>query len=213
MNNEAIQARNYVRNFYDSEPNPWNKTDRNAFERVIGYIEMNCEETVEAVEKEKPIVKKEESEEVKMTLCKNGGCPLDKELCCQSCDQLEDCKGKGFNCTDSPDNCGDAEYEAGSTDLQIFKESQLTLLNQIANVTLTKKIAEEEEKKLKEKLQEAMEKYNVKKFESEVLNLTYIAASTATSVDSKKLKADHPEIYEECSKTSDRKAYVKIALK
>jgi predicted phage-related endonuclease len=58
-----------------------------------------------------------------------------------------------------------------------------------------------------------MELHGVKKFESDVLNLTYIAATTATSVDSKKLKADHPEIYDECSKVSNKKAYVKVVVK
>lgn len=58
-----------------------------------------------------------------------------------------------------------------------------------------------------------MENCNIKKFESDILNLTYVAETTATSIDSAKLKKKYPDIAAECSKTSKKSAYVKVVVK
>lgn len=99
------------------------------------------------------------------------------------------------------------------TALQVFQQGQMSVLHEIANIVNQKKKLESEEKQLKAKLQEAMEQYNIKKFESDVLNITYVAPTTTTSVDSTKLKKKYPDIYKECSKTSNRSAYITIKVK
>ena len=99
------------------------------------------------------------------------------------------------------------------TGLQVFQQGQLVVLQKIADIVTAKKKLEEQEKELKEKLKEAMEKYNIKKFESDILNITYVAESTKTSIDSAKLKKKYPEIAAECSKTSKTSAYVKVMVK
>jgi hypothetical protein len=58
-----------------------------------------------------------------------------------------------------------------------------------------------------------MEAYGIKKFTSDILNITYVAATKAESVDSTKLKAKYPAIAAECVKVSNRKAYIKVELK
>ena len=147
-----------------------------------------------------------------MIKCKNS-CPLDKfEGCCFECDLKETCEEA---CQLNPSECGDsimqdAEEETG---LQVFKQGQMAVLKQIADIITTKKKLEEQEKELKEKLKEAMEKCNIKKFESDILNITYVAESTKTSIDSAKLKKKYPEIAAECSKTSKTSAYVKVTVK
>ena len=60
---------------------------------------------------------------------------------------------------------------------------------------------------------DAMEEYGVKMFDNDLLKVTYIAATTATSIDSAKLKKKYPAIAEECSKTSAKSAYVKVEIK
>ena len=97
--------------------------------------------------------------------------------------------------------------------MEVFQKSQLDVLNKISTILTEKKRLEAQEKELKEKLKEAMEKYNVKKFESDILNITYVAETTTTSIDSKKLKQKYPEIAEECSKTTKKSAYVRVAIK
>lgn len=76
-----------------------------------------------------------------------------------------------------------------------------------------KKQLEEQEKALKDQIKQAMEKFGVKKFESEQLTITYVGETTAVSVDTTKLKKKlHPDIAEECSKTSVKSAYIKVEI-
>ena len=86
-------------------------------------------------------------------------------------------------------------------------------LNAIASLTAHKKAIEDQEKEMKAKLYEAMVKFGVDKFESDVLNLTLVKPTNATSIDSAKLKKKYPDIASECSKTTAKAGYVKITLK
>ncbi len=147
-----------------------------------------------------------------MIKCKNS-CPLDKfEGCCVECEFKNTCEEA---CQLNPFECGDSimqdtEEEIG---LQVFKQGQIAVLKQIADIITTKKKLEEQEAELKAKLKEAMEKCNIKKFESDILDITYVAESTKTSIDSAKLKKKYPEIAAECSKTSKTSAYIKVTVK
>lgn len=139
----------------------------------------------------------------------NNECPLEKfDGCCHSCPDIETCKDA---CESNPETCGEATFDE-ETGLVAFKEQQLSVLQQIADLITTKKKLEEQEKELKDKLKEAMEKYGVKKFDSDILKITYIAETTTTSIDSAKLKKKYPAIAEECSKTSKKSAYIKVEI-
>lgn len=72
---------------------------------------------------------------------------------------------------------------------------------------------EEKTKEIKEALKNAMEKYNVSKYENEFIKVTYKSASTRITVDSKKLREDLPGIYEEYSKIVNVSSYVNIDIK
>lgn len=72
---------------------------------------------------------------------------------------------------------------------------------------------EEKTKEIKEALKNAMEKYDVSKYENEFIKVTYKSASTRITVDSKKLKEDLPGIYEEYSKIVNVSSYVNIEIK
>lgn len=140
----------------------------------------------------------------------NNECPLKKfDGCCHSCPHFEGCEEA---CESEPNTCGEAIFdeEAG---LITFQEQQLAVLQQVADLITAKKKIEEQEKNLKDKLKEAMEKFNVKKFESDILNITYVAATSSTSIDSAKLKKKYPTIAEECSKVSAKSAYIKVTVK
>jgi hypothetical protein len=147
-----------------------------------------------------------------MIKCKNS-CPLDKfEGCCFECDLKETCEEV---CGLNPSKCGDSIMDEVSeeTGLQVFKQGQMAVLKQIADIITTKKRLEEQEAELKAKLKDAMEKCNIKKFESDILDITYVAETTQTSIDSVKLKKKYPDIAKECSKVSKKSAYVKVVVK
>lgn len=141
--------------------------------------------------------------------CKNS-CPLNRfDGCCRNCPKFEHCNA---GCGMIPDVCGDSIFDE-ETGLQAFQQSQLATLNAIASLTAHKKAIEEQEKQMKTALYEAMVKYGIKKFESDVLNLTMVEPTATTTIDSAKLKKKYPDIAAECSKTSSKAGYVKITLK
>ena len=146
-----------------------------------------------------------------MIKCKNS-CPTGQyDGCCFECELKEKCEDV---CELIPSECGDSIMEeAAEAGLEVFQQGQVAVIQKIADIVTAKKALEEQETELKTKLKEAMEKCNIKKFTSKILNVTYIAATTATSVDSKKLKEKHPDIYDECSKVSNKSAYVKVEVK
>ena len=144
-----------------------------------------------------------------MIKCKNK-CPLGKfDGCCQCCPENKDCPEA---CEENPNACGEATF-GEETGLAEFRATQLATLNVIASLSAHKKAIEEQEKQMKAALYEAMVKYGIKKFESDVLNLTLVKPTNATSIDSAKLKKKYPDIAAECSKSSAKAGYVKIALK
>lgn len=144
-----------------------------------------------------------------MTKCENP-CPYGKfNECCYFCPDRASCADA---CLESPEKCKQAIFdeEAG---LQAFQQSQLATLNAIASLTAHKKAIEDQEKTMKAALYDAMMKFGVKKFESDVLNLTLVEPTTETRLDSAKLKKKYPAIAAECSKSSAKAGYVKITLR
>lgn len=146
-----------------------------------------------------------------MIKCKNS-CPKGKfEGCCVQCPERETCSDVCEQAVNYQD-CADAIIDE-ETALATFKSQSVAVLEKIAAVVNMKKQCEEQEKTLKDQLKQAMEQYGVKKFESDILNITYVAESTATFIDSAKLKKLHPDIAQECSKVSKKSAYIKVELK
>ncbi len=76
-----------------------------------------------------------------------------------------------------------------------------------------KKQAELQLSNFKEKLISAMEEKGVKSMDMGALKITYIAPSVRESIDTKKLKAEYPEIAEKLKKSTKTKASVRITLR
>lgn len=152
--------------------------------------------------------------------CTLEDCPKNKDICCLNCSDSEDCKGV---CNRVPGEdfkgyCPDGIYDDDDDDdeqaaLVLFNNTYQLALRKVAHLITTKKQMEEEEKALKDSLKEAMEAYGIKSFDSDILKITYVAPTTAISIDSVKLKKKYPAIADECSKESARSAYVKVEVK
>lgn len=144
-----------------------------------------------------------------MIECKNQ-CILGKfKGCCACCPEKDGCNER---CSHDPTDCGCATFE-GESGLELFKSEQLTVLQNIADLCTAKKQIEAKEKELKDQLKQAMEQYGVTKFESDILNITYVAESSSTQLDSAKVKKLHPDIVSKCSKTVKKSAYIKVTVK
>lgn len=94
-----------------------------------------------------------------------------------------------------------------------MEDMALPILEEIEAVVQRRKALEAREKELKDKLKGIMEEGEIKAFDTDQVRVTYIAATTSTTIDSAKLKKKYPTIAEECSKTSTKSAYVKVEVK
>lgn len=66
---------------------------------------------------------------------------------------------------------------------------------------------------IKEKIKEAMENNEIKKYENDFISITYVAPTTRITVDSTKLKENFADIYEQCQKVSNVKSSIRIKVK
>lgn len=138
-------------------------------------------------------------------------CPRGLNICCGTCedkDTCQQCCSTGMVCWEG---CSDAEVI--TDEVVQFESAVPDTIKQITNLIQMKKELDEQEKQLKQKLVEAMEKYNVKSFENDQIKVTYVAPTTRSTIDSTRLKKDHPDIVEQYSKTSNVSASVRVAVK
>lgn len=151
-------------------------------------------------------------------ICKmsaDSECPNGLNICCGTCGELGKCE---YVCTShhaigfgNPEDCEDAEVI--TDELTAFYTAVPDTISKITTLINLKKQVEDQEKQLKQKLVEAMETYGVKIFENDLIKMTYVAPTTRSTIDSARLKKDHPAIAEQYTKVSDVAASVRVTLK
>ena len=92
----------------------------------------------------------------------------------------------------------------------VVKDEVLQKLKAYNEIKLKASLLEQE---IKRDLQEAMEKYDVKKWDNDVFSATYVAPTTRKIFDSKRFEKELPELFEEYQTTSDVKGSVRIKYK
>ena len=65
----------------------------------------------------------------------------------------------------------------------------------------------------KQALLEAMEQNGITKIDTDDFVVSYVAPTERITLDSKKVEAEHPEVYKACMKVSDVKASVRVRLR
>ena len=138
-----------------------------------------------------------------------------KFCCCLECEEQETC---GLICGyvaegrfKDPNSCENAVLEGG--EMIAFEEKALTVIQAIADIASKKKELEDQDKMMREQLEVAMEQYNIKSFENDLVKITYTEPTTRISVDSAKLKKNHPDVYTDCCKVTNVKGSVRITVK
>lgn len=107
---------------------------------------------------------------------------------------------------------------------EIKPNSLISLVNDeaILNPEVSLKIAEfektikelkEKEDELKQSILNEMESKNILKLETDDLMINYIAASERETLDSKKLREEQPDLYDEYVKFSPVKASIRLKVK
>ena len=143
-----------------------------------------------------------------MIKCKLDGC--NKQIvCCKECSDFSVCNDR---CDLDPNICGDSEF-VETTDLALFQTKAMAVMREIAELDRMKKQLEAKDKVVRQELQEAMDKYGIKKFENDILKVTYVEPTTRSTIDSKKLKEELPTIAEKYTKTTVVKGSVRIEVK
>lgn len=145
-----------------------------------------------------------------MFQCKAAECGIHGDnKCCYECDERGNCM---YQCDESdPNTCGGSEVV--STDLTLFQSKAMVVMQEIAYLDKQKKVLETKEKMVRQELQEAMDKYGIKKFENDILKVTYVEPTTRTTIDSARLKKELPAVAEKYTKTSQVKGSVRIEVK
>jgi putative phage-type endonuclease len=107
--------------------------------------------------------------------------------------------------------------EMTESEFMSIGQNELTIVaNQVEKMELQLsqyKQLESQYKEMKAKLYDLMEQYDVKKWETDTVIITRILPSTRESLDSTKLKKDHPELAEQYKKISKVAGSVRIKLK
>lgn len=140
-----------------------------------------------------------------------------KDCCCYYCDDFEICGHACSNFNDKEDleQRGCEEQFDEKTALQEFEKdaNALAIMQQISAISKQKKELEDKEKGVRAALEAAMGQFGIKSFENDILKVTYVAPTIKTTIDSKALKKDHPNVYEKYAKVSNVKASVRITVK
>ena len=141
--------------------------------------------------------------------------PCSKDCCCCDCPDVKRCEDAcpTYVCWGKKVMNECDEIEIVETDVVALDKKAPEVIKAITDIVIQKKQLEEQEKIMREKLQIVMEQCNVKSFENESVRLTYIAPNERKSVDTTRLKKEHPEIAEKYQKVSQVKAQVKIEVK
>lgn len=136
-----------------------------------------------------------------------------KDCCCYDCTDAVNCEDKCPTFEEIGKRVLEECEELEKTEVIALDQQVPDVIKAISDITVQKKALEEQEKVMREKLQAAMEQFGVKSFDNEFIRVTYIAPTTRTSLDSTKLKKEHPEIAQAYQKVSNVKASVKIEVK
>jgi uncharacterized protein (UPF0335 family) len=84
---------------------------------------------------------------------------------------------------------------------------------ELKNIIDTIALLEIEKDRYTQKIKESMELHGIKSIDNEYMTITYIEPTTRVSVDQKKLKQEHEEVYLECVKESSVKSSIRIKVK
>lgn len=150
----------------------------------------------------------------KMIKCKqaeNASCG--KVICCYTCEEKDKCEYacQELGTDESPiEGCTEAEEVGEVIDLN---KQVPDVIKTISDLCKKKKELEEEEKTMREALKKAMEDYGVKKFENDIISVTYVAPSKQNRIDSAKLKKELPDVASKYMKQTNVSASVKITVK
>lgn len=102
-----------------------------------------------------------------------------------------------------------------TTALKRFEEKNLAAFKALADLKAQIKALEDQQEKVKQGIQNAMEHYGVTQFKNEYVTISYVPESQSETIDLKALQAQEPDLYaellEDYRKVTKRKGYVRFS--
>lgn len=99
----------------------------------------------------------------------------------------------------------------------VFVEENRAMIERLAEVSRRKKLLEQQENEVKDKLLPLMEKHGVESIDNDIIRISYVGASESTSLDTTKLRNEMPDLYTDMMgkypKTTKRKAHLRFNVK
>lgn len=92
-------------------------------------------------------------------------------------------------------------------------EKIASVQDEVINIIRQSAELKKRETELKDGIYEQMMLHDIKAFESEKLLLTRILPTTAETFDTARFKAEHPDLYKQYTKTSEKKGSLRITIK
>ena len=98
-----------------------------------------------------------------------------------------------------------------------FEAANMNIMQQYASLEKQIKKLEEVQKGAREILQREMEKHGVRSIDNEFVKITLVPVSVSTTLDTKLLRAERPELYgmllRRYEKTTEKKSHVRVKVK
>ena len=102
-------------------------------------------------------------------------------------------------------------------DISLFNNNYMATMQRYADLESTIKELTETKDKVRAEIQRAMEDYNIRSIENDILKITLVAPSVSTTIDTKALRMRDPDTYEdlldEYPKTIERKQSLRITIR
>lgn len=136
-----------------------------------------------------------------------------KECCCLDCADVKTCEDKCPTFEELGKKVLKKCEELEQTDVVTLDQKVPQAIKAMTDMLTQQKKLEQQISDMREVIKSAMEQYDVKSFENDAVKITYIVATERKSVDSTRLKKEHPEIAEAYQKVSQVKSSVKIEIK
>ena len=101
-----------------------------------------------------------------------------------------------------------------------FEENQQAIANvnkkieqEVGHLIAYRERLEAANTEMREQIKQAMEENGVKKFDGDLVAITYVAPTTRTTFDSKRFAEERPGVYKKYLKTSEVKGSIRIKVK
>lgn len=102
-------------------------------------------------------------------------------------------------------------------DITLFNNNYMATMQRYADLEQTIKELTETKDKVRAEIQRAMEDYNIRSIDNDIVKLTLVAPSVSTTIDTKALRISDPDTYEDLldrfPKTTERRQSLRVTIK